>query len=229
MRPSLVLFDVDGTLVDSQDVIVASMTDAFADHGLAAPPRPAVLSIVGLSLPVAIARLGEELAGSQREGFVRDKVVESYKQAFHRRRTAPGFHEPLFAGAADGVRRIARSFTIGLATGKSRRGVEAVVAHHGFEGLFATVMTADDAPSKPHPGMVLRAAAETGVDPASVVVIGDTVFDMEMARAAGARAIGVAWGYHPTDALEAAGAFAIARHFDELDALIDALAPVPQP
>ncbi len=111
--------------------------------------------------------------------------------------------EPLYPGAADAVAALARrdDIVLGIATGKSQRGVRAVLARHGLLEHFITIKTADDAPSKPDPGMVLHAMSEAGVAADDTVVVGDTVYDIAMARAAGAAAIGVTWGYHPRDAL----------------------------
>jgi phosphoglycolate phosphatase len=110
---------------------------------------------------------------------------------------------------------------LGIATGKSVRGVRMVLGHHGLYEHFATVQTADTAPSKPHPGMILAAVRETGVAPRDAVMIGDTVFDIEMARAAGVAAIGVSWGYHPPAELRAAGADVVIEDFAQLRALLD--------
>ncbi len=105
-----------------------------------------------------------------------------------------------------------------MATGKARRGLLAVLEQHGLETRFATLQTADVGPGKPHPAMLERAMAEVGVAPSDTVMIGDTSFDMLMARSAGASAIGVSWGYHPVAELEAAGAHSIVGHFNELPA-----------
>jgi phosphoglycolate phosphatase len=105
---------------------------------------------------------------------------------------------------------------LGMATGKSRRGVAAILERFGLVSHFVTVQTADTHPSKPDPSMLLKAMAETGVRPADTVMIGDTTFDIEMARAAGAGAIGVAWGYHPVVALEKAGAHVIVDRCEDL-------------
>jgi phosphoglycolate phosphatase len=105
---------------------------------------------------------------------------------------------------------------LGIATGKSQRGARAVLARHDLTGHFAIIKTADDAPSKPHPGMVQGAIGEAGVEPADTLMIGDSIYDMEMARAAGAYAIGVTWGYHTADALIAAGAQQVIEDFVEL-------------
>jgi len=207
----LIIFDVDGTLVDSQDLIVAAQHDAFQAHGIEPPSRERALSIVGLSLREAfIALVGPESPV--------DSLAERYKAAFARLRADPDCHEPLFPGAAEALRRLSEreDVTLGIATGKSRRGVAHLIERHGWESLFATIQTADDAPSKPHPAMVEQAMQETGARPDETVMVGDSTFDMAMARAAGAGAIGVAWGYHRPEALSAAGAQRIVRSFDEL-------------
>jgi phosphoglycolate phosphatase len=111
---------------------------------------------------------------------------------------------------------------LGIATGKSRRGVARILAREGWEGHFATIQTADDNPSKPHPGMVLRAMAETGVEPAATLMIGDSTYDIEMALGARTGALGVAWGYHAPERLRLAGAHAVVESADALLASIEA-------
>ena len=122
------------------------------------------------------------------------------------------------------VRRLAArpDVVLGIATGKSRRGVAHLVERHGWARVFATIQTADDAPSKPDPAMLLRAMEATGARPADTAMVGDTSFDMAMARAAGVRAIGVSWGYHPVAALREAGAETIIDRFEALDAALPA-------
>jgi len=217
----LVLFDVDGTMVDSQRMICAAMEAAYSHHGLAIPPRAQLLSIVGLSLGDAFTRLAKgadhPVAG----------LTAQYKEAFFALRDAGTHDAPLYPGARETVERLARrdDVVLGLATGKSRRGVTAVLEQYGLVDAFATIQTSDDAPSKPHPGMVLQAIAATGVDAAHTVVVGDTVFDIEMARAAGASALGVAWGYHPASELHAAGAQAVIDDFGALTPALEKLWP----
>ncbi|WP_132255097.1 HAD-IA family hydrolase [Methylobacterium segetis] len=200
----LVVFDVDGTLVDSQHLIVAAQGAAFAEHGLTPPSRAEALSVVGLSLPQAFRRLVGE------DGPIA-ALSESYKRAFNALRMDPEHEEPLFPGMAELLVRLrARDdIRLGIATGKSRRGVNHLIAAHGWEGWFSTTQTADDAPSKPDPAMLRQAMAEADVPPERTVMIGDTSFDMAMAVAAGAAAIGVAWGYHPAGALYGAGAVTV--------------------
>ncbi|MYZ49594.1 HAD-IA family hydrolase [Propylenella binzhouense] len=209
----LVLFDCDGTIVDSQHIIAEAMALAFAEHRLPPPPPEATRLIIGLSLPLAIAELLDEPAGARTEA-----IAESYRRQFLAMRSRPDFFEPLFPGAAEALRALAArdDLRLGMVTGKSRRGVAAVCEKHGFEGLFEVVRTADDCPSKPHPAMVLECCAEAGLAPADAIVVGDTRFDMEMARASGADPVGVSWGYHKADDLRLTGARCIVDDFDAL-------------
>lgn len=214
----LILFDVDGTLVDSQDAIVAAQTAAFAAHQMPPPIRQKALSVVGLSLIEAFC----ELAGPDAP---LDSLAAAYKSAWFDLRAGPGFTDKLFPGAAESIAALSRmpDTRLGIVTGKSRAGVDRILAAQGWTGIFATIQTADTHPSKPHPSMVLMAMAETGADTHATFVIGDTTYDMAMARAAGIRAIGVAWGYHPTTALLTSGATAIAESFADLPAILERL------
>jgi phosphoglycolate phosphatase len=217
----LILFDVDGTLMDSQQMICAAMEAAYSHHGLVSPTRPQLLSIVGLSLDNAFTRLARgadhPVAG----------LTAQYKKAFFALRDAGTHDAPLYPGARDAIEQLARrdDVVLGIATGKSRRGVTAMLEQYGLVDAFATIQTSDDAPSKPHPAMVLQAMSETGIDAAHTVMLGDTVFDVEMARAAGASALGVAWGYHPAADLHAAGAVAVLEKFGALMPALEELWP----
>ena len=212
----LIIFDVDGTLVDSQELIVAAQRRAFAANGLTAPDRATMLSIVGLSLAEAFTVLaGPEapIAG----------LSNAYREAWLELRADPAFADPLYPGADAAVRHLAASADtmLGIATGKSNRGVTHLIEKAGWDGLFVTTQTADDHPSKPDPSMILRAMAEAGVGPAETCMIGDTAFDMAMARAAGVTAIGCLWGYHGHARLVEAGAEHLVSDFDALLALLD--------
>ena len=216
----LALFDVDGTLVDSKAMIAASVGAAFVSENLVAPPREEMLKVVGLSLVDAMRTLapGEERPGHER-------LAAAYKEAFWKFRTAGAYPELLFDGARELLEnlRARDDVVLGIATGKSRRGIAHLVETHGFEGWFATVQTSDDHPSKPHPSMVQAALAETGCAPEVTVVIGDTSYDMGMARAAGVGAAGVTWGNHSRAELEQAGAHVIVSDFNELRAHLESL------
>lgn len=218
----LVIFDCDGTLVDSQHMICAAMAQAYGAHALPCPPRTHILSIVGLSLTEAFTRLGAD------KGPVPLHIlVESYKGAFHALRQSPDHQEPLFPGARAALDILSArgDIVLGIATGKSQRGVRAVLGHHDLLERFHTIKTADDAPSKPHPGMVQAAMQDVGVGPQDTVVIGDTVYDIGMAQAAGVQAIGVSWGYHAATDLRSEGASIV---IDEFAALLPALEGVWQ-
>lgn len=199
----LIIFDVDGTLVDSQGDIVASMTAAFQAEGHKVPSRAQILSIVGLSLEVAIPQL---VPGLDEAAYVR--MVEAYKSAYMQLRASQGTQQssPLYPGirAVLDEWNAVPEFLLGVATGKSRRGLDALLAGHQMERLFLTQQVADHHPSKPHPAMLEAALNETGIDRQNAVMIGDTEYDMTMARAAGVHAIGVSWGYHGLDRLDLA-------------------------
>jgi len=213
----LAVFDCDGTLSDGQAAICAAMAAGFAEAGLPAPDPHAVRRIVGLSLPHAVARLAPDAAPAAQE-----QAVGAYKRAFFAARQQGTLREPLYDGIAALLGRLHRAgWMLGVATGKSDRGLEGCLVSHGLFDLFVTLQTADRHPSKPHPAMLEAAMAEAGAAPADTVVIGDTVYDVSMARAAGCRAIGVAWGYHASDELLAAGAEAVAETPEQLGEMLD--------
>lgn len=218
---TLIVFDVDGTLIDSQHLIVAAQGLAFAEHGLAAPSRVESLSVVGLSLPQAFRRLVGD------HGPV-EGLSESYRRAFNLLRLDPNYEEPLFPGMEALLQRLhARDdIQLGIATGKARRGVDRLIETHGWQDWFATTQSADDAPSKPDPTMLRQAMAEAGATPETTVMIGDTTYDMEMAVSAGAVAIGVGWGYHPAGALFGSGAATVVESASALGELFPGAGPV---
>ena len=217
MTVRLAVFDCDGTLSDGQAAVCTAMTAAFAETGLPAPALHQVRRSVGLSLPFAVTQLAPELAAEERA-----LVVEAYKQAFFRSRQDGSLREPLFDGIAALLARLRRAgWTLGVATGKSDRGLRSCLTTHGVFDLFVTLQTADRHPSKPHPSMIETAMAEAGALPQHTVMIGDTTYDIEMARTAGCRALGVAWGYHAPDELIAAGAEAVAETPAHLGELLD--------
>jgi len=214
----LAVFDCDGTLIDSQVNILRAMGQSFARHGLAPPPDHAVRRVVGLSLVESMQML---LPDAEHDLHVR--LAQDYKGAFQRLRADRSLDpEPLYAGIADLLTSLRDAgWLLGVATGKSDRGLALALAHHGLSGHFITLQTADRHPSKPHPSMLWAALAEAGVGAGDAVIIGDTVFDMAMGANARVRAIGVDWGYHDADELREAGAVGVAIDTDELRGLID--------
>ena len=212
----LIVFDCDGTLVDSQAGIVACVQAAFRAENLTPPPAGAIRRVVGLSLLEAML----ELMGKP-EPAVAARLVDGYKAASRERRDRPEFQEPLFPGARGLLDALLdRDLLLGVATGKAMRGLRFVLERHGLERHFATLQTADLHPSKPHPAMLRAAMAETGAAPGETMLVGDTTFDVLMARAAGAMPIGVSWGNHLADELAAAGAARVLDRFEELADLL---------
>jgi len=218
----LIVFDLDGTLVDSQHTIVAAMHAAFADEGLPTPDAEAVRRVVGLSLDAAVARL---LPADADAAYVA-RVAEGYKTAFTRLKARAEDSEVLFPGVREVLAALdAPQVCLAVATGKSRRGLVGSLDRHGLAGHFVSLQSADDAPGKPHPRMLELAMADVGAEPDRTVVIGDTAFDMEMARTAGAAALGVGWGYHPAEELTRAGAARVLGGFEELPPTLAELRP----
>lgn len=203
----LALFDCDGTLVDSQLNICLAMEHCFEKSKLAPPDRGAVRRIVGLSVREAVEALLPE-----GDGALHDILAEDYKLAFHALRGKGLIEEPLFEGILETMARLDEAgWLLGVATGKSDRGLAFCLEHHGIARRFVTLQTADRHPSKPHPSMVVAAMAEAGAAPETTVMIGDTSFDMLMGRAADAHALGVSWGYHDIADLTEAGAHHVAH------------------
>ncbi len=217
----VVIFDCDGTLVDSQHAIQAALQEAFRAESLT-PPAPAIArGIVGLSLEPAMTRL-LDLTGQEGDPA---RLARHYREAFvslrHRQEAEPDF-EPLFPGVREMLEALqAEGFLLGIATGKSRRGLMATLERHGLRDVFTAWATADDHPSKPHPAMLEEVMAALGGTPEESVYVGDTRYDIEMAQAAGALPVGVCWGYHEPAALVEAGAAALLEAPMELPPLLD--------
>lgn len=202
----LAVFDCDGTLIDGQASICEAMEAAFASQAIAAPDRTQIRRAVGLSLPQAMRTLLPD-GGDD----VRHALLEGYKVAFRTARSDGRLSQPLFAGMAEVLRTLAASgWTLGVATGMSDRGLTHCLADNGIADLFVTLQTADRHPSKPHPAMLHAALFEAGAEAHEAVMIGDTGYDMQMAKDGGVRGIGVDWGYHHPGELLAAGADRVA-------------------
>lgn len=213
----LALFDCDGTLVDSQANICAAVEEAFSLHGVAKPDRAAIRRIVGLSLVEAMRGLLPGADDAQHRA-----MAEDYKLAFQRMRATGALaDEPLFEGMIETLDVLqADGWRLGVATGKSDRGLAHVLDLHGIRARFVTLQTADRHPSKPHPSMIELAMAEAGSSPQTTVMIGDTSYDILMGIHAGTRTLGVAWGYHPPEELLACGADAVAATVADLPGLM---------
>lgn len=220
--PRLAVFDCDGTLVDSQHSIISSMFSAFDARAHPRPKAEAVRQVVGLPLREAMVGLLPEAGPDDHDG-----LVTSYKEAFTDLRNKGEVHDPLYPGALEILKVLeAAGWVLGVATGKGRRGLLMTLETHRLTDRFQTLQTADGGPGKPYPDMLLNAMRETGANPAATVMIGDTTFDMEMAKRAGTMAVGVSWGYHAVEHLYAAGAHAVIDEFRDLPEAIETLGKI---
>lgn len=213
----LAVFDCDGTLVDSQHAINKCMTDAFLAVGYPAPDIADVRRVVGLPLIQAIEIIAD------RDDAPAEEMANAYSRAWSEMRAQGMLAEPLFDGIEGVLTDLGRAeWIMGVATGKSMRGLRATLDHHDLHGHFQTLQTADKARGKPDPQMLEFAMQETGADASGTVMIGDTTYDIEMAVAAGVKSIGVSWGYHPPEDLKSAGASFIVTSAGELGTLLTA-------
>ena len=220
----LVIFDCDGTLVDSQHIIIDAVRLAFESAGLAPVSDASVRSVVGLSPFESMVQLHPGA-----ESSVHSQLEESFKRFYYNLRveqaTGP---DPLFEGTREALEALDNAgYLLGVATGNSKRGLDRVLAEHDLTDMFVTLQTADGHPSKPHPSMIHTAIAEAGADVADTVMIGDTSYDITMSVRAGSHSLGVNWGYHSVVDLRAAGARHVATEFSEIPALVqDWLGPI---
>jgi phosphoglycolate phosphatase len=191
----LLIFDWDGTLMDSVAVIVACAQAMLRELGLPAPPDSTIRNTVGLGLRETIDQL---VPGCDAELY--QQVLATYRAHW----LSTYQNQPLlFPGVPEMLRRLAaEGYLLGVATGKSRRGLEYALESSGLRGLFNATRTVDEAPSKPHPGMLFDILSELGVQAAEAVMIGDTVYDLEMARAARMAGLGVLSGSQGREELE---------------------------
>ncbi len=216
----LVVFDCDGTLVDSQHMIMSAMHAAYDRLGLPRENDLAIRATVGLS-PIEIMKI---LRPNDDDEFHLE-MTKAFKESFyHLRVTMAAEPDPLYLGTRSALEELRdEGYLLGVATGNSNRGLARVIQEHNLDGFFVTLQTADNHPSKPHPSMMHTAIADAGSHEALTVMVGDTSFDMKMARAAGCHAVGVRWGYHDTATLQGGGAHHIIDVYDELVPLIGQL------
>ncbi len=219
----LAIWDVDGTLVDSRQVIQACMEAAFRETGLPPPDYDATRRVIGLDLAVALAILAPPDIGRGRL----DMLTSNYRSAFTRQRAAPGHHEPMYDGALEVLDRLKQDgWLLAIATGKTHRGLDGLFAKHDIKSYFDTVWCADDGPGKPNPFMVEQAMRALGCAPAQSLMIGDAIHDIAMGRAAGVRSLGVSWGFGRADELQDAGADEVHHEFRTLTESLAAFSPV---
>jgi phosphoglycolate phosphatase len=215
MSLKLAIWDMDGTIVDSREVIQAAMCRAFGLCGLPEPAYEATRKVVGLDLEEACRILAPDYHDVP-------GLSAAYKQAFVARRTEENFVEPLYDGAEETLKRLAEEgWLIAMATGKSHRGIRAIFGMHPLEQYFDTIWCADDGPGKPHPFMVEQCMNTLGCEPHQSLIIGDAVHDIAMGCNAGIHTIGVSWGFGRASELEASGAHEVVHDFDTLNDALD--------
>lgn len=216
MTLKLAIWDMDGTIVDSREVIQTAMERCFESLGLPAPAYEDTRKTIGLGLTEAVEQLApdyHDIPG----------LAEAYKNAFVARRTESDFKEPLYDGAIETLERLANEgWLIAMATGKSHRGIRAIFEMHPLEQYFDTIWCADDGPGKPHPHMCLEAMKALGAAPHQSLIIGDAVHDIRMGLNAGIHTLGVSWGFGESHELEAVGAHEVHHDFNSLNASLDA-------
>ena len=208
----MIIFDWDGTLCDSLDHIVQAMQAAAAEFPVAVPEAAAVRDIVGLGLPQAVARLFPGLAQSAQEALA---------AAYSRHYRAIDCEPPrLFGGAMETLVALKeeRGLPLAIATGKSRRGLERVLAALGMSDFFDVTRCADETRSKPDPLMLHQIMDEARLSPGNVVMVGDSEYDLAMARSGGVASVGVSYGVHSRERLSLHNPLAI---LDELPQLLD--------
>jgi phosphoglycolate phosphatase len=214
---TLVVFDCDGTLVDSQHHVVASMNEAFKSLGLPLPEEQSIRNCIGLNVDEAVKQYLPDPSDTK----LLSAVVDAYKSSYFRRRQHPDHDEPLYRGTVEVIRALqSRGSKMAVATGKSMRGLNAVIENHGLKGFFVSLQTPDHNPGKPHPQMLEKAMMDAGAEPNRTFMVGDTSYDMALARNAGCTAVGVSWGYHDERELRGSGAQYLIHEFSELIDLV---------
>lgn len=192
----LIVFDWDGTLMDSQARIVDCLRAAFADLGRPMPAREAAADVIGLGLDEAMARLWPEAGPAERR-----LAAERYRGHFLGGHPTPS---ALFPDARETLEWLRDAgYLLAVATGKSRRGLDLSLDETGLRDLFHATRCADETRSKPHPQMLIELMDELGVAPARTLMIGDTEYDLLMAVNAGAGALAVCYGVHAPERLQA--------------------------
>lgn len=213
----LIVFDWDGTLMDSEERIVACIHAAFADLGLPAPSPEAARDIIGLGLDEALAVL---LPEAGRQG--RQALIERYRHHFLFANDTPS---RLFPGVSETLDwLLGRGYLLAVATGKSRQGLNQSLLATGLGGYFHATRCADETFSKPHPEMLLQLMAELGASGSETLMVGDTEYDMQMAQSAGAQALAVCYGVHAPERLLAHGPLGCLAELVDMPAWLEARA-----
>ncbi|MCJ8324850.1 MAG: HAD-IA family hydrolase [Rhizobiales bacterium] len=219
MQPKLVIFDLDGTLIDGAQACIPAMQHAFRTVNLPVPNAVQVKNMIGLSITPAIYHI---LSSFNDIRHVSESEVEQigdiYKDYFYQSRIANKHQSPIYSGALKCLAKLHANpnILLSIATGKSRRGVNAFLDKYELNNLFSTSWCATECHSKPHPEMIDQAMNTLGIDAENTIMVGDTEFDMQMAKNAKVHAIGVDWGYHSQELMLKSGANQIVDNFEQL-------------
>ena len=213
MKYPLIVFDWDGTIIDSAATIVECIRQSAVDIGLEPPERSRASHVIGLGLQDALRQAVPDLPPERYLEF-----VSLYRKHFLAREDSMR----LFDGMRELLRELSAGRRLAIATGKSRKGLQRALQASGLEALFAASRCADETSPKPHPAMLLEILDELSLAPADALMIGDTSHDLEMARSAGVAALAVTYGAHPEQALAACGPLGCFRTVAELRAWLAA-------
>ncbi len=215
----LVIFDLDGTLIDTVSLFVGSISTVFESMGQPIPDEKLIRSISGLGMQIGLRRIAPDLNEADTE-----KLIQMYREEYLKRATQ-SMQEGLFPGAIEALNQLHKreDVVLAVATGKPLINTNRVLEAHKVKGLFTSIHTPDTNIAKPNPDMIVTAMGIVDVTPQRTVMIGDTTHDMEMSVAAGVKALGVDWGYHQPDELNKAGADVIVSDFDQMITAIDSL------
>jgi len=198
----LVAFDLDGTLLDSADSIVTGVLTCWEACGFPAPEKEHIRRIIGLPWEESICEL---LPGAGETEF--NKIRAYHAEVASGKRPHPSRQERLFPGIKEALDQFEEAgFLLSVITSRSSGRLQDLLEANGIGKRFITLKTTDNGPGKPNPFLMNQTLSELGVDKENAVMIGDTTFDMIMARSAGTTAIGVSWGVHEADELTSAGA-----------------------
>ena len=218
-KPKLVIMDLDGTLVDSQEFIISATTVAFRNEGLKAPKRENILSIIGLSLAEAFRVLNKDLNEKQIK-----KLISRFKDCYNTFNQEQ-LISPLYENAKNFLENLKRNeeIILAIATGKGLKGLLQILKAHNLEAFFSKLQTSDFYPSKPDPTMLVSLMKTLKIKTEDAVMVGDTDFDISMAHRAGIKSIGVLWGYHSISRIKLMKPTAIVENFADLEQKINEL------
>ena len=218
-KPKLVIMDLDGTLVDSQEFIISATTLAFRNEGLKVPKRENILSIIGLSLTEAFRVLNKDLNEKQIK-----KLISAFKNCYNTFNQEQ-LISPLYENAKNFLENLKRNeeIILAIATGKGLKGLLQILKAHNLESVFSKLQTSDFYPSKPDPTMLVSLMKTLKIKTEDAVMVGDTDFDISMAHRAGIKSIGVLWGYHSISRIKLMKPTAIVENFADLEKKINEL------